>query len=98
MTPEVHISGLLVRVLPERGEAVAAAVSALPNAEVRAIAQAGKLVMVCECASGAETLDLITRVRELAGVVDVALVYQHVECVAALEEEISDEDDAPRVH
>ena len=98
MVAEIHIVGVLVQALPEHGDAIADAVSALPNAEVRALSGAGKLVVVCECASADETLALIARIRDLPGVADVALVYQHVESAAALDEEISDEDDAPRVH
>ena len=98
MESEVHVAGVLVQARPGRAGAVAATVSGLPNAEVRAIGEAGKLVVVCECASADETLALIARIRDLPGVADVALVYQHVESAAALDEEISDEDDAPRVH
>ena len=98
MESEVHVAGVLVQARPGRAGAVAAAVSGLPNAEVRAIGEAGKLVVVCEGASGADVLALIGRIRDLPGVVDVALVYQHAESAAAMEEEIGDETDPPRVH
>lgn len=92
--PEVHIAGLLVQCAPARGAAVAAAVAALPGAEVCAGA-AGKLVVVCECGSCDEIMALVGRIRDLPGVLNVALVYQHAESAQAMEEEISHETDSP---
>ncbi len=98
MAPEIHIAGVLVLVAPGRGPAVAGALSRLPGVEVRAVTQAGKLVVVCECTSGKEVLGLIGQMRELAGVLDAALVYQHAESSAAMQEEIDDETDTPGIH
>jgi periplasmic nitrate reductase NapD len=87
MGDEVHIVGLLVQTFPERLAAIADAVSAIPEAEVRASAGNGKLVVVCECEGGERALALIAHLRGLPGVLDVSLVYQHAESAAALEQD-----------
>lgn len=96
--PEVHIAGLLVQVRPGDTPRAARAIARLPGTEVHAVAAAGKLVVVCECGSADQTLALIERIRDLPGVLNVALVYQHAEGAAAMDEEISDETDPPRIH
>lgn len=85
--PEIHVAGVLIHALPGRAEAVASAVSALPGTDLRA-SQSDRLVVVCEGDSGAAILDLIGRMRDLPGVAGVALVYQHAESAAAMNEEI----------
>ncbi|ANQ83816.1 putative NapD protein [Azoarcus olearius] len=95
---EVHVTGVLVQALPDHVQAVCAAVANFPEAEVCAVSETGKLVVVCECASADETLALLDRIRDLAGVANVALVYQHTETGAEMDEEIDDEADPPRVH
>lgn len=96
--PEIHIAGVYVQARPGRERAVASALAILPNTEVHAVGGAGRLVAVCECASADETLELIARMRDLPGVLNVALVYQHAESAAAMEEEIGHEDVPPRLH
>lgn len=90
---EVHIAGLVVQARPGDAQAVAAALSRLPGTELRA-AEGGRLVVVCEGGSGGEILDLIARMRDLPGVLNVALAYQHAESAAAMEE-IVHEPDSP---
>lgn len=99
LEPEVHIAGVMVQARPGCEPAVAAALSALPHTEAHVAAgAAGKLVAVCEGSSGAEIMDLIARMGEVPGVVNVALVYQHAESAGAMEEEIGNETDPPRFH
>jgi nitrate reductase NapD len=97
MEAEIHIAGVLVQSLPERSLEAAAAITTVPRAEVRAI-DAGKLVVICEGGSAKETLDLIDHLRTLPGVLNVALVYQHAESAASMNEEMDDETDAPGIH
>jgi periplasmic nitrate reductase NapD len=85
MHTELHIAGLLVHARPEAQAAVVAGLAARPQVEVRA-ARPGKLVVVCECASGGAAIDLTSQVRP--GVVDVALVYQHAESAVEMDCEI----------
>lgn len=95
---EIHIAGLLVQSWPERVVPVAAALAALPGTEVRTATADGRCVVVCEGDSGGAVLALIERIRDLPGVLNVALVYQHAESAAAMEEEIGHEDDPPGIH
>lgn len=92
---EVHIAGLLVQTGPRLGRQVAAALADLAGVEVHAVDDEGKLVVVCECASSDDVLALIGRIRELPGVLNVALVYQHAESALAMEEEIGYGNDSP---
>ncbi|NMG37126.1 glutamate synthase [Azoarcus sp. TTM-91] len=94
---EIHIAGILVQVRPEYAAAVSRQVAAMPNAEVCAQAESGKLVVVCESEGADAMLALLAAIRELPGVANVALVYQHAESRSAMEEEISDEADPTRV-
>lgn len=96
--PEIHIAGVLVQARPDCGPAVAMALAELPGTEVHATGNAGRLVVVCECAGGEAAVELISRMRDLPGVLNVALVYQHAESAAAMEEEIGNETDPPRLH
>src|SRR5690349_8054249 len=102
MEKEVHIAGILVQVLPEQRRRAAKELARLPRTEVHGdgAAKAGsKLVVVCECDSGDQLLALAGRIREIPGVLNVALVYQHVENAKAMEEEVDlDEVDTPGVH
>ena len=84
--PELHIAGVLVHAQPAQRETVARVLGQLPGTEVCAVTPQGKLVVVCECASADEALERIADMRATAGVVDVALVYQHAESAAALQE------------
>lgn len=95
---EIFIVGLLVQVVPARTAQVSITLSQLPGAEIRVASNIGKLVLVCECDSDDETLKLIGRIGELPGVLNVALVYQHAESAQAMDEEICDEIDPPRIH
>jgi len=93
---EVHIAGIVVQARPGCADAVAAGLSRLPDTEVRAAA-GGRLVVVCEGRSGDDILNLMARMRDLQGVLNVALAYQHAESAAAMEEEIH-EPDPPGFH
>jgi nitrate reductase NapD len=97
MEPEIHITGVLVHARPDDAHAVATALAALPGVEVRA-AHGGKLVVVHEGADGRAVLEFLARLRDLPGVIDAALVYQHAEPASAMEEEIRDDDDPTRIH
>lgn len=96
--PEVHVAGVLVHARPERALDVGRALAGLEGVEVHDVTPEGRLIVVCECATDRAVFTLIERIREIPGVVDTALVYQHAESAAAMEEEIADETDPPRVH
>ena len=88
---EVHIAGVVVHARPGWADAVAAGLARLPGTEIRA-SDAGRLVVVCEGGSGDEILDLVARMRDLPGVINVALAYQHAESAVAMEEIVHEPD------
>lgn len=88
MQKEVHIAGIVVFAHPVRLDAAAASIRRIPSACIHARTPDGKLVVTLEADSARRILDWMDAIRALAGVVDVALVYQHAEPEAALEEEI----------
>jgi periplasmic nitrate reductase NapD len=97
-TPEVHVAGVLVHARPETALAVGRTLSGMQGVEVHDVTPEGRLVVVCECTTDRAVFVLIERIREISGVIDTALVYQHAESAAAMEEEIADETDPPRLH
>ncbi len=97
MSDECHISSLIVHCDTASKEAAKAMIEALPGAEVHAIDQRGKLIVVIEANSEAETLAHIDRINEIEGVYSTALVYHHSESAQSLEEEMTHADDSARV-
>lgn len=88
MEQEVHIAGIVIFALPEHITATKVNITSLPAAEIHAISTDGKLIVTLEAESTRHILDLMDTIRALPGVVDVALVYQHAEPSADLEQEI----------
>lgn len=88
MEQEVHIAGIVVFANPARIDAVTANIRAIPSATIHAASADGKIVVTLETESTKRTLDCMDAMRALPGVIDVALVYQHAEPFADLEQEI----------
>lgn len=88
MSDEVHIAGLIVHATPARLAAVRSRILRLPGAQVHAEAADGRLIVTLETGSTKRTLDDMDALRILPGVSNVALVYQHVEDAAAMQEEV----------
>lgn len=89
MTDEVHIAGLVVHTVPAHTDTVRAMVTQIPLAQIHADPGDGRLVVTLETTSTARTLDYIDAIRALPGVASVAMVYQHAEPAAAMDEEIA---------
>ncbi|MFQ5935478.1 MAG: chaperone NapD [Acidiferrobacterales bacterium] len=98
MSDECHISSLIVHCDTASAEAASAMIQTLPGAEVRAADEHGKLIVILETKSEAETLTLIDRINEIKGVYSTALVYHHCESAKSLEEEINHADDSARFY
>jgi nitrate reductase NapD len=88
VTEELHIAGAVIFARPESLDSVRAHLALLPQAEVHAISPEGKIVITLEAASARQTVDYMDAIRDLPGVMNVSLVYQHAEPLAALEQEI----------
>ncbi|HYE39814.1 MAG TPA: chaperone NapD [Ramlibacter sp.] len=76
---EIHVAGVLVHARPERLDDVCLAVSLLPDAEVTHASGDGRAVVVLEAASGRAVMQQLEAIRAIAGVLNVAIVYQHAE-------------------
>lgn len=76
---EENVCGVLVHARPERMDAVAEALEALPGTQVHLKGADGKLVVTVEDAEGEWAGSILTRFNEVPGVLSVALVYHHFE-------------------
>ena len=85
---EIHIAGVLVQCRPLDMMRVSRAVDALAAAEVFQSSADGKLVVVIEAPASRAVLAVIDEIRALPGVVNVALVYQHAEPAADMQQEM----------
>jgi len=83
---EIHIAGVLVQCRPLDLMRVSRAVDALEAAEVFQSSAEGKLVVVIEAPASRDVLAVIDGIRVLPGVLNVALVYQHAEPAAAMQQ------------
>ena len=83
---EIHIAGVLVQCRPLDLMRVSRAVDALEAAEVFQSSAEGKLVVVIEAPASRDVLAVIDEIRALPGVLNVALVYQHAEPAAAMQQ------------
>ncbi len=88
MDQEVHIAGIVVFANAPTLNAVISCIQSIPSATLHATSPDGKLVVTLETDSTKRTLDYMDAMRALPGVAHVALVYQHAEPLAALEQEI----------
>lgn len=88
MEQEIHIAGVVVYARPDQVDSIKSCIAAVPGAELHA-ENGGKLVVTLETESTKRTLDIMDAMRALPGVIDVVLVYQHAESLAALAQEVS---------
>ena len=79
MPDTIHISSLVVHVRPDRCAAVRSAIAALDGAEVHGGTAEGKLVVVLETQSEAETLDRIAAINDMPGTIAASLIYHEID-------------------
>lgn len=85
---ETHIGGVIVHCRPSHAVALKSRLARFPGTQVHAATPEGKLVATVEAGSAERILDVMDAMRRLPGVLNVALVYQHAEPTADLEQEI----------
>jgi nitrate reductase NapD len=85
---EVHIAGVLVHCRPLMLLPASRVIGGVAGVEVAHADPGGKLVVVVEAPSSRAVLDAVDAIRRVPGVVDAALVYQHAEPAASMQEEI----------
>lgn len=91
-TAELHITSLVVHAAPARLQAVSQAVAGMPGARVHGSSAAGKLVVTLEAGSLDEMTAKVSGIQHLDGVLSAALVYQCVDSLDTMNEEITDAD------
>jgi nitrate reductase NapD len=79
MPDPVHISSLVVHVRPDRCAELRAEIAALDGAEVHAGTEDGKLVVVLETESEAETIARIAAINEMRGTIAASLIYHEID-------------------
>lgn len=89
MNEDLHIASLVVHVLPASLERVVQAMSGIEPAQVHGTHPDGKVVVTLEGHSAAFIMDQITLIRQIAGVLNVSLVYQHTEPLHSLNEGVT---------
>lgn len=88
--PELHIASMVVHAAPRRLADVRGAILAIGGAEIHGASETGKLVVTLEAPSTEDMLAQIAQIQRLDGVLASALVYQHSDTLAAMNEEIDD--------
>lgn len=86
---DLHIASCLVAVVPGALADVVSAIATCGLGEVFQTDPRGRIVVVLEGAASAAILDAMDAIREMPGVMNVNLVYQHCESATALAEEIA---------
>jgi periplasmic nitrate reductase NapD len=79
MSPELHISSLLVHAWPDRAAAVNAAIGDIAGAEIHAASPEGKLIVTLECGGTGAISDALATINSLDGVLSAVLVYHQFE-------------------
>lgn len=85
---ELHIAGVLVQARAAAMARLRGSVAQLPGATLAQSADDGRLVVVVEHGSAQGVMDTLSALRDLPGVLNVALVYQHAEPWDAMQQEM----------
>lgn len=88
MKDELHITSLVVHAMPASCEDVVALIKGLPDAQIHGSDAIGKLVVTLEGPTASTILDQVSLIQRSIGVINVAMVYQHVEALESLNTEI----------
>jgi nitrate reductase NapD len=95
---ELHIAGIVVHARPERVQRVAEAIRGLSGADIHATSADGKLVVTLEAPSAREIAARMDEIQQLDAVLSASLVYQHIESLEAMMEEVSHGNNETGIH
>lgn len=84
---EVHISSLVVHVVPQHLNAIKRQIEAFDGAEIYGESETGKLVVVIETQNQGYITDTIDAINQLDHVLSTALVFHQIE--SELDDEVS---------
>jgi len=85
---EVHVAGLVVHAYPEALAVVRQYIANEPGGRVHASTPDGKLIVTLEAAHADAIADALCRIQTFDGVLAAALVYQHSEPAADMDDEV----------
>ena len=83
---DLHIASCIARVRPVANDAAIRFIEAITGSPVSARNASGKLVIVLEGESTGALLDQMDEIRNIAGVLNVEMVYQHAEDESVMKE------------
>jgi len=83
---DLYIASCIARVLPHALDAAIAPIEAITGSAISARDAAGKLVIVIEGASTGALLEQMEQIRNLPGVLNIEMVYQHAEDESVMKE------------
>ncbi len=83
---EVHISSLVVHVLPEHLQKIKSQINQFSNAEIYADSPEGKIIVVLETAHQGFITDTIDAINQLPNVLSTVLVYHQIETEQYMQE------------
>ena len=83
---DIYIASCIVDCMPTLLTGALTASAAMAEASVYTHSSAGRIVVVLEAASSFAVVRAIDAIRALPGVVNLNMVYQHVESAAAMNE------------
>ena len=92
MVEELHITSLVVHSTPKRAQSVSDVIVSIPGAKVHAASPNGKLIVTLEASTAGEMSSKVIGIQRTEGVLSAALVYQCVDSLEAMNEEIADAD------
>ena len=95
---DVYIASCLVDCMPPMLSGALTAIAAMAEASVYTHSEAGRIVVVLEAASSFAVVRAIDAIRALPGVVNLNMVYQHVESAAAMNEPHHQHDSAAQLN
>src|SRR6478736_1600473 len=98
MLEELHISSLVVHSTPKRLQQAERVIAAIPGAQVHASSANGKIVVTLEASTLDEMSVKVAGIQHTEGVLSAALVYQCVDSLDAMNEEIPDADAPAGLH
>ena len=76
---EVHISSMVVLCRPDALENAVTEIKTNPLAEVHAVDESGKIIVVLETPSEQNILDGIQALEDIEGVISATLVYHQID-------------------
>jgi nitrate reductase NapD len=88
MADELHIASVVVQCTPPKLAPLMQELVLLPGAVVHATSPEGKAVITLEAASGDAVSAAVAQIQQLDGVLSAALVYQCVDTLDAMNQEM----------